>query len=420
MLIFPAPPQPAKPPRVVVTGAGIVTALGIGWQANAEGFRLGKTAFRPVTLFNAGRHRVRTAAQVEMPSTWPATRLNPRQLARLDRASALLLLAADEAWRQSGWAASNANGTNDAIPVVLGTTSGGMPLGEDFFRQAVQTPRQHRRQPTRAFQYQSHSQGRMVLDAFGLGGPLSLVSNACASGACAIGQAWELIRRGAAERVFTGGYDVLSQFVFSGFDALQALSPTQCRPFDQHRDGLAVGEGAAMLTLETLASARQRGANILGEIIGYATTVDRHHLTQPHPAGEAALAAMTQACAIAGVTPAEIDYLNAHGTGTPLNDGAEAQAINRWAGAHVASVPVSSTKASIGHLLGGAGAVEAAVCLMALRGQWLPPECALNTPDPVCQFPLVSQPRDARVNVTLSNSFGFGGINATLIIRRWA
>jgi 3-oxoacyl-[acyl-carrier-protein] synthase II len=411
---FPAHPLPAQSPRVVVTGAGIVTALGLGWQKNAGGFRTGKTAFRLVTLFDASRQRVKTAAEVDLPGKMPATLLSARQSARLDRASALLLLAAVEAWQQSGWQAS------DEIPLVLGTTSGGMPLGEDYFRQAMRTPRLHRGQPTRAFQYQSHSQGRIVLDALGLGGSVNIISNACASGACAIGQAWELIRSGAAEKVFAGGYDVLSQLVFSGFDALQALSPTRCRPFDKNRDGLAVGEGAAMLTLETLESARRRGAEILGEIIGYATTIDRHHLTQPHPEGNAAFAAMSQACATAGVTPAEIDYVNAHGTGTPLNDSAEAAAINQWAGARAATLPVSSTKASVGHLLGGAGAVEAVVCLMALRGQWLPPELALETPDPVCKFPLVTQPQNARVNMVLSNSFGFGGINATLIFRRWA
>jgi len=411
---FPSNPLPVQPPRVVVTGAGIVTALGIGWEKNAEGFRAGKTAFRRVTLFDVSRQRVKMAAEADLPEQMPATLLSARQSARLDRASALLLLASVESWRQSGWEPS------DDIPVVLGTTSGGMPLGEDYFRQAVRTPRLHRRQATRAFHYQAHSQGRIVLDALGLGGPATIISNACASGACAIGQAWELIRGGAAEKVFTGGYDVLSQLVFSGFDALQALSPTRCRPFDKNRDGLAVGEGAAMLALETLESARQRNAAILGEIIGYATTIDRHHLTQPHPEGNAAFAAMSQACAVAGITPAEIDYVNAHGTGTLLNDDAETAAINQWAGARAAALPVSSTKAGIGHLLGGAGAVEAVVCLMALRGQWLPPELALATPDPACRFPLVMQPRDARVNTVLSNSFGFGGINATLILRRWA
>jgi len=411
---FPAHPMPVPPPRVVVTGAGIVTALGAGWKSNSDGFRAGQTAFRRVTLFDVSRHRAKLAAEACLPEQMPATLLSARQSARLDRASALLLLAAAESWRQSGWKPS------DDIPVVLGTTSGGMPLGEDYFRQAVRTPRLHRGQATRAFHYQAHAQGRIVLDAFGLGGPVTIISDACASGACAIGQAWELLRGGAAERVFTGGYDVLSEMVFSGFDALQALSPTCCRPFDKNRDGLAVGEGAAMLALETLDSARRRDAEILGEIIGYATTIDRHHLTQPHPEGNAAITAMSQACAGAGLTPADIDYVNAHGTGTLLNDDAETAAINCWAGARAATLPVSSTKAGVGHLLGGAGAVETVVCLMALRGQWLPPELELETPDPACHFPLVTQPRDARVSTVLSNSFGFGGINATLILRRWS
>ncbi len=157
----------------------------------------------------------------------------------------------------------------------------------------------------------------------------------------------------------------------------------------------------------------------MGEIIGYGTAIDQHHLTQPHPQGETALTVMKLACASAGVVPEDINYLNAHGTGTPLNDGAEALAISRWAGARAASLPVSSTKASVGHLLGGAGAVEAVICLMALREQWLPAQAAFETPDPACNFPIVREPRDARVIVALSNSFGFGGVNATLILRRW-
>jgi 3-oxoacyl-[acyl-carrier-protein] synthase II len=207
---------------------------------------------------------------------------------------------------------------------------------------------------------------------------------------------------------------------FSGFDSLQALSPTPCRPFDAQRDGLTLGEGAAMFALETLESAQQRDAQILGEIIGYGAVTDTHHLTQPQPAGDAAFAAMTAACATAQVPPEQVDYVNAHGTATVQNDGAEALAINRWAGARAATVPVSSTKAGIGHLLGGAGAVEALVCLMSLREQWLPPQLSLNAPDPACGFQIVREPRDARLNIALTNSFGFGGANATLLLRRWS
>jgi len=212
----------------------------------------------------------------------------------------------------------------------------------------------------------------------------------------------------------------LSQLVFSGFDSLQALSPTQCRPFDAHRDGLALGEGAAMMTLETLDSARERNAEIFGEIVGYGAATDAHHLTQPHPDGDAAFASMTAACESARLLPEQIHYVNAHGTGTPLNDRAEAAAINRWAGAHAKEIPVSSTKSSIGHLLGAAGAVEAAICLMALQEQWLPPTSTLQSPESICTFPIVRQPTDARLEYVLTNSFGFGGANASLILRRWA
>ena len=413
-MLFPFQPTSAPPPRVVITGAGIVTALGLGWKPNAEGFRLGRPAFRPVSLFDVSRQRVKNAAEVDLPDALPPTGLSRRQLARLDRAGKMLLLAANEAWQQAGW-----KPVND-VPLVLGTTAGGMSLGEDYFRQAVQSPGRHRRQPTRAIHYQPQVQARMVLDALGFNGPITIISNACASGSNAIGHAWNLVRCGHAERALAGGYDALSLLVFAGFDALQALSPTVCRPFDARRDGLALGEGAALVALETLEHAQRRKAPILGELIGYGTTIDRHHLTQPQPEGNAALTAMNLACDAARVGPKDVDYINAHGTGTVLNDSAEASAISRWAGPRAATLPVSSTKASIGHLLGAAGAVEAVICLMALREQWLPAQAAFETPDPACNFPIVRQPRDAQVKVALSNSFGFGGVNATLILRRWA
>jgi 3-oxoacyl-[acyl-carrier-protein] synthase II len=182
---------------------------------------------------------------------------------------------------------------------------------------------------------------------------------------------------------------------------------------------LTLGEGAAALALENFDRARQRGAEILGEIIGYGAATDNNHLTQPHPEGKAALAAMNAACASAAISPHQIDYINAHGTATPQNDASEAAAINKWAGERAAMLPVSSTKACIGHLLGAAGAVEAVATLMALRGQWLPPENLLLTPDPACHFPIVRKPVDAKMNTALSNSFGFGGANAALIFRRW-
>lgn len=414
-MLFPFTSDPSSPSRVVVTGAGIVTALGVGWEINAEGFRRGRTAFRPVQGFDVSRQRTKRAAEVDVAGSLPSTGLSARQEGRMDRAGRMLVQAAHEAWTQAGWSVGQTD-----LPLVLATTSGGMALGEEFYRRASTHPACRTGQAARVIHYQSQRQVLDLMDAFGFSGPSTVIANACASGSNAVGAAFEKIRSGRVQRVLTGGYDALSQLVFAGFDSLQALSPTTCRPFDARRDGLALGEGAAVLALESLTSADQRGAPVLGEIVGYGAATDRHHLTQPHPAGDAALATMMAACGMAGINPAQVGYVNAHGTGTPLNDSAEAAAIGRWAGAEAGRIPVSSTKGCIGHLLGAAGAVEAVVCLMALRGQWLPPGRPVEVADPACGFPLVSGPSDAAFEYALSNSFGFGGANATLVFRRWA
>jgi 3-oxoacyl-[acyl-carrier-protein] synthase II len=404
----------AKPHRVVVTGAGIITALGSGWRINAEGFRAGRPAFRSVTRFDVSRQRAKIAAEIDLPSELPSTQLSANAARRLDRATHMLLHAAHEAWTRAGWEPS------ENLPVVLGTTSGEMTLGERYLEQALASPCARRLQPTRIVHYQVQQQGINLCNAFGFQGPLTTISNACASGANAIGHAWEMLRNGCADKVLTGGYDALCQLTFAGFDSLQALSAAPCLPFDAQRNGLTLGEGAAILTLETLAHAKKRGAEILGEIIGYGATTDTYHLTQPHPEGKAALAAMTAACTSARILPGQIDYVNAHGTATPHNDATEAVAINRWAGSHVSNLRVSSTKAVSGHLLGAAGAAEAVICLMALHGQWLPSQTSITTPDPACHFQIVREPAEAKIETALSNSFGFGGANATLIFRRWS
>ena len=413
-------PSTSSTRRVVVTGVGMVTPMGLGWRRNADGFRSGRLAFRDVTLFDTSRQRVHRAGEVDLPPDLPATRLNHRQCGRVDRATALVLHAMAEAWSQSGWE-SLTTAEKAAVPTILGTSAGAMALGEAYYRQATTAPVSRRGQAVRVQHYQVQMQGTTLAAAWGLGGPVLLITNACASGANAIGHAFSLIRSGRHDRVVCGGYDALCELVFAGFDSLQALSPDVPRPFDARRDGLALGEGAAVLTLESSASAEARGAAILAEVVGYGACTDSHHLTQPHPEGNAALTSMTRACAQAGIGPAEIDYLNSHGTGTPLNDVAEANAIRRWCeagGADPSALSVSSTKSTIGHLLGGAGAVETAICLMAMREGFLPVNASLRTPDPAVCFDLVSAPRGKPIRTALTNSFGFGGANATLILRQ--
>ncbi len=389
---------------MVVTGAGVVSPMGMDFTENAAGFRAGRTAFSPVTLFDVSRQRVGTAGQIDLPETgFPS---------RMDRGSQLAWLAAREALAAAGL-------SGGTMPMIVGTSAAAMPIGEDYYR-AAQSPTQSRRaQLHRVETYQAQRQMVDMASLLEIDGRIRIVSNACASGANAIGQAFHLVRMGRAERVLAGGYDALCQLVFAGFDALQALSPSGIpRPFDAARDGLALGEGAGFMVVESAAAAKSRGARVIAEITGYGAATDVHHLTQPHPNGDAALITMQTACAMAGVSPEQIDYINSHGTGTPLNDVAEGNAIRRWAGDAVSSIKVSSTKSAIGHLLGGAGAVESVICLMAMEGQWLPASLMVREPDPVCTFDLIREPREAPVRRTLTNSFGFGGANATLIFEK--
>jgi len=410
-----------KPPsgathRVVITGAGIITSMGTGWQANAQGFREGRQALKPITVFDPSAQRVHRGGEVEFEGSLPENRLTKRQVARMDRASRLLVHAGSEAMQQAGWSAAGLD--KGSIPICLGTSAGAMAIGETYYETKSGSPAYKRGLAEKVVLYQPHTQAQLLADALGVQGPLTIVTNACASGANSIGHIFHLIKQGRAERGIAGGYDALAKMVFSGFDSLQALSTTLPRPFDQHRDGLALGEGAAIVTLERYEDAVARGADIIAEVVGYGASTDLHHLTQPHPQGDAALVSMTQACAEAGVTAKEVQYINSHGTGTPLNDVAEGMAIQRWAGEDVGQVMVSSTKGNIGHLLGGAGAVEAVICLLAMREGFVPPTMTIETLDSICTFDLVREPRDATLDCVLTNSFGFGGSNATLIMKR--
>jgi len=383
--------------------------MGADLAENSAGFRAGRTAFRPVDLFDVSRQRVGTAGQIELPDS--VAGVSRKAWQRMDRGSRMAWLAAREALDTAGLSGGE-------MPVVIGTSAAAMPVGERYYLQAVEG-KSKRGQLTRVETYQPQFQMMEMMRALDVRGPLRIISNACASGANAIGHAFQMVSEGKVERVLAGGYDALCQLVFAGFDSLQALSPSGIpRPFDAARDGLALGEGAGFVVVESLEAAKARGAGIFARILSYAAATDIHHLTQPHPEGDAALATMEKATRAAGLEPEQIDYINSHGTGTPLNDVAEARAISRWAGDAVSKIKVSSTKSAIGHLLGGAGSVESVICLLALRDQFLPASLNVRELDPVVEFDLVQQPRETTVNTVLTNSFGFGGANATLIFQR--
>jgi len=301
--------------------------------------------------------------------------------------------------------------------VVLGTTLGGMTSGEQYHGMYLRKGPALAR-PSLVVGHLAQAQVLQIMDEFSLPGVPRIFLNACTSSANAIGHAFRAVRGGRAQVALCGGYDALCVFGFTGFHSLQALTTDVCRPFDRNRDGLSIGEGAGILLLESWDRAQARGAPILGEIVGYGESTDAFHMTRPEPEGCMAALAIQAAIRDAGISAAEVDYVNAHGTGTPFNDRSETAALVAAMGERAHSIPVSSTKAMIGHLLGGAGAAEAILTVLALRDAWLPPNGNYQTPDPDCALRIVRQAeRPTRMRYALSNSFGFGGANATLAFR---
>jgi 3-oxoacyl-[acyl-carrier-protein] synthase II len=297
---------------------------------------------------------------------------------------------------------------------VMGTTSGGMSFGEEYYRGLKGGRISKRRAASLIANYTPQKPVMDAQEAFGISAPCQVIANACASGTNAIGHAFACVRSGRYQRVLSGGYDALSELVFVGFDSLQASTPERCRPFDRERTGLVLGEGAAILALENFDSARARSAKILAEIVGYGISTDNHHLTQPNPSGSGAREAMQGALDSAGLAASEIDYINAHGTATPFNDAAEGKAIAEL----FHGVPVSSTKGMMGHSLGAAGAIEAVISLLALQNQLLPPNINFRNGDAGLDLNIVANnAQPGRIRTVLSNSFGFGGTNASVIIR---
>lgn len=408
--------------RVVITGLGAITPLGNDVPTMWDALLAGKSGAGPITRFDASNLEVRIAAEVK--GFDPAALFGSREARRNDLFTLYALAAARQAVTDAQLEFDDA--LREATGVVVGTGIGGaltLLENHDILRQSG--PR--RVSPFMVPMMMPNAASAAISIAYSLRGPVISVASACTTGSNAIGEAAEMIRRGAAEVVLCGGSEaVLHPISVAGFANMGALSTRNdepqraCRPFDAERDGFVIGEGAGVLVLESLEYAQRRGAHIYAELVGYGATADAFHIAAPDEDGAGAARAMEMALKDAGITPQEVDYINAHGTSTPLNDRTETCAIRRVFGAHADRVAVSSTKSMTGHLMGAAGAVEAIICVKSLETGWVHPTINYEHPDPDCDLDYVpNQARKIDPRVALSNSFGFGGHNGCLIFRRW-
>ena len=408
--------------RVVVTGLGAVTPLGNDVPTLWEGLLAGRSGIGPITLFDPSHLEVRIAAEVK--DFDPVALFGRRQARRNDRFTLFALEAARQAVDDAGLEFEGEDGWD--VGVLIGSAIGGiLTLLENY--DALQTSGPHRVSPFMVPAMMPNAASATVAITYGLRGPNLCVASACATGSHAIGEAAEMIRRGHAEAMICGGSEaVIAPLSLSAFKNMGAVSTRNdeperaSRPFDAGRDGFVMGEGAGALVLESLERARRRGARIYCEVAGYGATADAWHITAPEEAGQGAAGAMERALHDADLAPEEVDYVNAHGTSTLLNDRTETQAIRALFGPHADRLAVSSTKSMVGHLMGAAGAVEAIACVKSLETGWVHPTLNYETPDPECDLDYVpGQARRLAPRVALSNSFGFGGHNGCLVFRRW-
>jgi 3-oxoacyl-[acyl-carrier-protein] synthase II len=410
--------------RVVVTGVGLVCALGIGTEESWKNLIAGQSGIAPITLFDTTGFDCTFAGEVKNfdPLNW----IEKKELKKMGRFIQVALAGADFAVRMSGWS-KETEPDLDEVGVYVSSGIGGFDIIEREHWKLVQGG------PGKISPFFIPSaivnlaSGNISI-RYGARGPNSATATACSASAHAIGDSFKIIERGAAEMMICGGTEAtITPMGVGGFAAMRALStrnddPSHAsRPFDANRDGFVVGEGAGILILESLEHAQKRNAPILAEIVGYGMSGDAYHITQPAENGDGAFRVMRAALKDAKLDAGEIGYLNAHGTSTPIGDAIETTAIKRLFGERARHVPVSSTKSMTGHLLGGAGGLEAGISVLALRDQILPPTINYETPDPVCDLDYVPNvARKASVEYALSNSFGFGGTNAALIFKRWS
>ncbi|HEV3456898.1 MAG TPA: beta-ketoacyl-[acyl-carrier-protein] synthase family protein [Thermoanaerobaculia bacterium] len=413
--------------RIAVTGLGAVTPVGSGRDELWANLLAGRLGFAPVESFDTKAFSVHLGAEVRGFSPGPyVRRLDAR---RMGRASQLAIAAARQALADAGLdgvdeldePAEAAAGGSDAYSaelagVVMGTTSG-EPLEVERFDDRYLAGELDAVGGEFMTLYPCHMIAVHVARELGFAGVNTMIPTACAAGNYALAHAVDVLRAGRAELMLAGGADAFSRITYTGFARLGAIAPERCQPFDRRRKGMIPGEGAAVLVLEPLDAARRRGARIYAEVAGYGLSCDAHHMTAAHPAGEGAVRAMTRALEDAGVAPEEVSYISAHGTGTPTNDRLEAIAVERVFGAGT-RVPISSIKSMLGHTMGAASAIEAAVCALAVATDQIPPTMGLEEPEGDLDY-VPNAARRHRVEVAMNNAYAFGGNNASTIFRKW-
>jgi 3-oxoacyl-[acyl-carrier-protein] synthase II len=409
--------------RVVVTGIGALSPLGLDAATMWEGLIAGKSGIDYITLFDPTPLETKFAGEVK--GFEPTNYINPKDARRMDRFAQLAVAASFQAVKQAGITVNPDN--QDSIGIIIGSGIGGLSI---LFEQTkiLLEKGVDRITPFLIPMMMPDIAAAQVSIALGAKGPNFCTTSACSSGSDAIGVAYETIKRGDAQVMITGGSEaIINPIGVGAFNAMKAISTRNnepqlaSRPFDAERDGFVIGEGAGILILENLAFAQARGAKILAEIVAYGATGDAYHITAPIESGEGAAKAMKMALDKAGLKPNEINYINAHGTSTPLNDKMETKAIKTVFGDYAYKIPISSTKSMIGHLLGGAAAVEAVITIMVIQNGVIPPTINLTHPDPECNLDYVPNvARQAKVTAAMSNSFGFGGHNSVLVFREYS
>ncbi|GAB4325971.1 MAG: beta-ketoacyl-ACP synthase II [Leptolyngbyaceae cyanobacterium] len=408
--------------RVVVTGLGAITPIGNTLAEYWQGLMSGRNGIGPITLFDASRHDCRFAGEVKGYD--PLLYLDRKEAKRMDRFAQFAVSASKQAIADAQLTINDLNA--EQIGVLIGTGIGGLKVLEDQ-QEVYLTKGPDRCSPFMIPMMIANMAAGLTAIHLGAKGPNSCSVTACAAGSNAIGDAFRLIQQGYAQAMICGGTEAaVTPLSLAGFAACKALStrnddPTHAsRPFDQDRDGFVMGEGVGILVLESLEHALSRGARIYGEIVGYGMTCDAYHMTSPVPGGEGAARAISLALKDANITPEQVSYINAHGTSTPANDSTETAAIKKALGQHAYQVAISSTKSMTGHLLGGSGGIEAVATVMAIANDRVPPTINLQNPDPDCDLDYVpNTSREQTVTVALSNSFGFGGHNVTLVFKKF-